>query len=219
MSIVCYTGMVGSGKTLHLVNDVTKMMSKGANVLSNTPFTYKTKKGDLLTAEFLDTGEVFKKMFTMVNTVFVLDEAHVVFDAYEWKLLKKYQKEVLRQIRKLGNYLFYTTQNFSQVDVNLRRLTTEVGEARKYKIPIGKTNYLFRNIFYDPQWMENITNNNPKNEAKFITRKSFILPHKAKKLYSMYDTTFLIFSPESMLEPDIKILLDNYYNRKGNLNL
>lgn len=64
-----------------------------------------------------------QELFMAENAILLLDEAGISFFSRDWKSLGKQFTERLFKIRHYQNYLLYTAQDASQVDIQIRRRT------------------------------------------------------------------------------------------------
>jgi len=108
--IIGITGQMGSGKTLFMSILAYAFSLKGVKVYSN----YSLKNAQKLKS--------LNEMISISNGVLALDEIWLNIDSRFWY----YNVPITRwvnQTRKKNLLVLYTTQNFSQVDVRLRRAT------------------------------------------------------------------------------------------------
>jgi len=122
--IESFTGLPGSGKSLHCVRRLIKAASEGRKAYAN--FHSRFGLWDYVT--WSDIGYVEEGLV-------VLDEAHMLFSARNWSATTQDQLALFQQHRKLGIDVIRVAQSASRVDVALRELTAF--ETRHKRV--GKT--------------------------------------------------------------------------------
>jgi len=164
-SVVAFTGLPGSGKTGLMTYFARQLvmyetMQLAANYkLYNVPYTHITKYNQL----------------QCTNTVICIDELQLIAGSRDFKTAtnKSMSEFVELDIRKPQNILFYTTQDFDMVDVNIRRLTSELYDlSLVHNTAAERVSVVARyaNMRY----------------SHFVDRGKFALPHRM--FYGLYDT-------------------------------
>jgi len=127
--IFSYTGLPGSGKTLHAVQQMVKRHSAGLKSYAN--FHSRGSKW-----EYIQWSDLHRVESGLV----VLDEAHMLFSARNWSKTTQEQLAYFQQHRKLGIDLIWIAQSAARVDVALRELTafeyqhTRIGKLVKFRV-------------------------------------------------------------------------------------
>jgi hypothetical protein len=118
--IIGFIGQRNSGKTLSMTIEAYKKYKQGYKIYSNYhlnfPYTSYTKD-DLLA--FAEAGMYFG------NTIFIVDEIHILFDSYNRGKASMIFSYFLNQSSKNDIDIYYTTQYARQVFIRLR-INTEV---------------------------------------------------------------------------------------------
>jgi hypothetical protein len=169
--IIGYVGDMGSGKTLSMVKMAYMLHLKGYTIYSNIkmkfPFQY-FNLDDILSYAENDTN--------FVNTVFLVDEAHIFMDSRasmtKRNLILSY---FILQTRKKNVWLFFTTQYYHQIDKRLRASSNAIVECSSKVLDDGRMYAL--NKF-----------NIVKNQK--IIEKSFVF--HANKYFTLYDTNEVV---------------------------
>lgn len=179
--IRAYTGLLGYGKTLSMVNDAMMQIKNGVKVFTNTPFTG---------AEFLPKKHFEQAILNTTNAVFCIDEAAIVFPNYFWNHLPVDFLLRFAQSRKYGLHIFYTTQRLNHTVKRLRDLTNIVVKCRKVQV-FGHWDF-FENTYYDPEYFDFKIMTDTEVEKKFILGKKWILPPQVARIYRAYDTFYTV---------------------------
>jgi len=202
--IRAYVGLLGQGKTLSMINDALPHLYAGRKVFTNTPFKLelieslgliskimRKKAGhELLLPHFMEKGEDFRRALkTETDSLFLIDEASIVFSTYAADLLSGDYVMRFAQSRKFGNDIYYTTQSFTHTHKRLRDLSNEVVRCSYRRLPL--LGALVGNVAFNPERFLN-----PKMPSKFekdfILWKRWIFGEKLKFLYRCYDTSFVV---------------------------
>lgn len=135
--IELYTGVPGSGKSLHLVTDIKKALKGGKTVVCNFDFRYdlvKHSKGRFIRVQNEDLTyptkiyEIVKEVFDMNegrvvpnSVLLVLDEVQIIFDARHWDSAGRREwNEFFSIHRKLGLSVILVTQSADSLDKRIR---------------------------------------------------------------------------------------------------
>jgi hypothetical protein len=149
--IKLYVGEKGSGKTLHMVKDAQWFFKQGYDIVANFPvWGYSPKMS-------LKRGSIIRKLFSnplepticrymypehleqaitesYINkrpTLFLLDEAPVIYNSRNWKNFDLDLVFALNQSRKTKVHFFMTAQRFKAVDKQLRDASQYVYKCEK----------------------------------------------------------------------------------------
>jgi len=150
--IVIFTGLPGSGKSYKLGKTCIDILYRNKKEFEKRENYYWTTK--LLVEKYPVRRELWTnlKMSPAVEQEFrgyikyytelksltplrdcdvVIDEVGTYFDARLWETLSLEMRRWLAQHRKLGIEIYGAAQDFAQVDISFRRLTTELYYVRK----------------------------------------------------------------------------------------
>lgn len=130
--ITAIIGSQGSGKSLWLAKILLSEIKDGKRVVTNmklninAPYEYVRSLEDFKNAHYQDC-------------VIGIDEANLWgLDCRTSNKNIHMTTEIIQQVRKMGNFLFYTVQEFSKVDKRLRDATDIYMKCKKYVIIDGK---------------------------------------------------------------------------------
>ena len=124
-------GSFGAGKTLHLVEQAIEFACYhrkpiAANFYLNEKYIrlYGRRFGySWLACCRIKHSLTFDELLSQENSVLLLDEAGVEIFSRSWKDRKKQELDALFRIRHYKNKLLYAAQDWSQVDIQFRRMT------------------------------------------------------------------------------------------------
>lgn len=161
------TGKPGSGKSYFLAHLYTELIHKDptALVFSNVPMQYKGHK----TIYFYDLSDLLTIFYhpnlVDVPRIILLDEAYYLLDAKNWKSLAPEMTIALRQHRKLLVDMYVVAQDWSNLNIDFRRLVNNVYYARK----------AFQWFTFIPNRIINLLNNkfNKSYSTWFFTRYEY----------------------------------------------
>lgn len=128
--IIGFIGNMGSGKTLSLVKEAYALYRKGYTIFSNINLSFPHEEYNI--QDLLAYAENQK---TFYKSVFILDEAHIFLDART--SISKINRALsywLLMSRKADIILLYTTQQFRNVDIRLRKNTDIIVECKRKEI-------------------------------------------------------------------------------------
>lgn len=139
MSIVIYTGKPGHGKTIALMREFVKVCKKNEKIFNETGFRRRVKTSILpspsLYARYAFYIEIFNDLdwlpYERDCDIFI-DEMGSYFDSRQWASLAPEVIHALRLHRHRGIDIYGATQEFSQVDLTIRRLTTRLYRSKKW---------------------------------------------------------------------------------------
>lgn len=132
--IKCYTGVPGSGKSLHSIRLILAYLKAGKNVIANFPIKVSQVKhmngryfyveNQDLTVDFLRSfARLFHEEERENQTLIMLDEASVKFNCREFSVKDRLPFcSFFAQHRKYGFEVVLITQNLRQIDRQIRDL-------------------------------------------------------------------------------------------------
>jgi hypothetical protein len=157
--ICAFTGLPGSGKT-GLMSYIASIANRsGWRVVSN------------YTLSCADDRVTKVSQLQQRNTLICIDELQLIAGSRNFaKAVNMTISEWLElDIRKPGNMLFYTAQDFNMVDINARRLTTYIYDSEIVHTGVSVLSKI-QNMRYD----------------RYVLRGRFKLSHSV--FYGLYDT-------------------------------
>lgn len=138
LSIILYTGKPGEGKSLTAADKIRSLIHRNIRWYRKSGEVRVIATNLNLSKVFTDRYPGFFKKWEDVAEVCSLTGADIVWDevanqmdSSHWQLLPLDVKVFLREHEKRGCDIYATTQNFPAVDVQFRRLVTELIECRK----------------------------------------------------------------------------------------
>jgi hypothetical protein len=181
--IFAFVGLPGTGKTLSMVHHVTDKVRRGERVYTNNPIKILLSKNQPI---FLSNKQLLERMIFEDHATFLIDEAEIVFDPYQWNRTDPFFLYKFAQGRKLHMDILYTVQRFNQVLKRLRELTNFI---IKCSSPFPG---IFHNIWYDPEIWDKTHLFGTPMEEKYVVQSSWILPWEVKKVYTEYNHEYLV---------------------------
>lgn len=178
----CYVygtfGSFGAGKTLHLVEQGIEFACYhrrpiAANFYLNEKYLRlygKKFNYPWLTICRIKHSLTFEQLLAQENSILLLDEAGVEIFSRSWKDRKKQELDSLFRIRHYRNKLIYAAQDWSQVDIQFRRMTHICLWIRGFQVypPQGDPVLVSRLILYfDPPKFEDFLED-PLNKVKVV---------------------------------------------------
>jgi len=138
MSIVVYSGLPGSGKSLRLAKVAIDLLERNAKhykksgqrriLASNLKFSEHVEKrytGFILYWE--DPAQIVK----LKDADIIWDEMSTYLDSTQWEIVPLEMKRWIQQHRKLGIEIYGTAQDFPTIVVSFRRVTSQLFIMRK----------------------------------------------------------------------------------------
>jgi len=204
--VVGAVGPRGSGKTLLLVLLSLIDMARGRQCNSNVKIKGAMRKqgGKVIDVESQDL--TFVQLVTMAeelrNATVSIDEINMLFDAMSFQSTgSKLFNAFMQQIRKRGNALYYTTQNFRWVDNRIRFQTDLLVQCMDmYHTPYGKEAGLQRGevISLITRDLSGWLTGKPYDKDE--NPQSFHSTMEGKPLWDYYDTEHVISPFEGMMQ-------------------
>jgi hypothetical protein len=187
-----YVGTYGSGKTLWLTKDALWFFKNGYKVYSNTPiWGFYKKKPIMSTFIYNDDIPTFLTSLSWGNDpiLIIVDEASDVFNSYDYKAIPKEIYNALKQSRKFGVHLFYTSQRHQDVVTRLRENASIIYQCDTLlrfagNLKIYRALGLNQNYFTD--------NAKSKQIKSYIKKRKFAFHFSIKKFFSHYMTQFVV---------------------------
>lgn len=142
--IIAFIGGIGSGKTLSMTRYALEEYKRGKTIFTNYRLEFPKDRlyGKVVKLDMKFFEDYTQSKFELINSVILIDEAHVFFDSRNAMLKKnKIFSKFVTQSRKRSVDLLYTTQDISpeifklsgQVELRLRKLTDYIIFCEKYK--------------------------------------------------------------------------------------
>lgn len=202
---------VGSGKTSSMVRDARLFVFKNYKdlkyqIITNVDFECRERVGirrtlvDYKPVLVDNKVDFLEKLTTERDTLFLLDEAGIWLNKYDWDKIKNVLFNKLVNTRKFNIHLFYTAQLFSTVVKDLRSFTNPVIECTPYpKPPIDRltpppTPLVTKQVFRPPNYYDSksFIAGNKDAERSFIKKRKFIFGFEFASTYRAYDTKKVI---------------------------
>jgi len=167
-----YVGLPGTGKTLSMVEYLTRAKIEFPGVKIYTNFNFKGQDG------FISSWRDLNKIENDKGVIFAIDEIQLTFNSRNWSEFPPEMTFLITQNRKLKKQLVCTAQSFSHVDKSFRDLTNNVVECRNIA-----NRWFFNRAFETTDYTKNFD-----TDRKFRSRAwryNFIATNE---LYESYDT-------------------------------
>jgi len=133
MPITIYSGRPGAGKSLMLADKLLHILKRNLRWLKKTgvlrPIYTNLHLSPNLSNEYRQFIRYWKEtrdLYKITDADVFIDEIANYFDATQWKELTPDIKRWLQQHRKLGVEIYGNAQDFSQVDIGFRRMTSDL---------------------------------------------------------------------------------------------
>lgn len=183
-----YIGRLGQGKTTMMIYDAWPFLTAKPGrykIVSNQPIIIGTGKNQIRFPA-LEQEELIHAFMNDFNTLFLLDEIHLVFPSYDNNVMTSDLQARLSYMRKYGNALLYTSQGYNHVHKRIRDITNEVAKVRKTKFSL-----LWRHVatYYDPEGM-NMSGIIDPYDDKYVIFRRHAWARTVKKTYNAFDTTY-----------------------------
>jgi len=190
-----YNGLLGQGKTLMMVRDAFPFILASAKkdspyrIVSNQPIRINNELGKTIVAIPPTSGkDLIRSFFYDVNTLYLLDEAQLIFPSYKLTAISEDLQARFAYTRKYGNSILYTCQGWNHSHKRLRDLTNEV--CRVKKLPHW---WLWRHVatYFNPDRFELSGPMSHELEETFILYKKYIFFWELGRIYRAYDTFYV----------------------------
>ncbi len=171
-------GSFGAGKTLHLVEQAIEFACYhrkpiASNFYLNEKFIrlYGLRFGcDWLRVCRIRHSLTFEQLLSQENSILLLDEAGVEIFSRSWKDRKKAELDSLFRIRHYRNKLIYAAQDWTQVDIQFRRMTHICLWIRGFQIYPAQSDPVLVSrliLYFDPPKFEDFLKD-PVNKVKIF---------------------------------------------------
>jgi len=170
MSKVIFSGLESSGKSLQLAMIAEKILLRNIRwreqsgiarkILTNSPFSEAYMKYAKDNGIVVHQWENLDELISQRDCDVFIDEIGTYFDARLWSELSLDVRRWIQQGSKMGIELYGACQDFAQVDISFRRLTSELHHITKWcgsrrpsptKPPIKRIWGLCHKVALDPQ--------------------------------------------------------------------
>lgn len=183
-----YIGRLGEGKTTMMIYDAWNYLTDRRakyKIITNQPIKIKQGK-NCITYPPTERDELVKHFMEDFNTLFLLDEIHLIFPSYDRKYLTSDLQARLSYMRKYGNALLYTSQGYNHVHKRIRDITNEVAKVRRTKFGM-----FWKHIatYYDPEGL-NMGGIIDPYDDKYVIFRRYAWRWKIKDIYNSFDTTY-----------------------------
>lgn len=190
-----YCGLGGSGKTLSMVEYLTRMKKRYPRVKILTNFNFKYADGriesweDIINTENFVLDPISKEEYDKTDTynrveldgkyykkhhygvIFGFDEIHLTFASQKWASCPDNMLEYISQQRKLHKQIVASSQVFTRIDVKLREQTNYVIECNS----IFGGRLVFNKFFTTDQYLAaKDAKDNGRRRRKRSKRYSFV---------------------------------------------
>lgn len=133
MPITVFTGIPGSGKTTKLAETVVNILLRNAKYYDQTGivrpvylnFHLNPYLEDLF-SEGIKHWRNVEELSEVRDADVIIDEIGTFFDAKRWSDLSFSVRRWLSQHRKLGVEIYGNSQDFAQIDISFRRMTSKL---------------------------------------------------------------------------------------------
>jgi len=137
--IVVWQGKPGSGKSLSMSRTLIELLYRNRKYEKHTGkkrlVYHNLMLSDALNEEFADilrTWDSPDQLSGLRNVDVFWDEIATHLDATQWANMSLELKRWLQQHRKFGIEIYGTCQDFAQIDISFRRLTSNLLDLKKY---------------------------------------------------------------------------------------
>ena len=183
-----YIGRLGQGKTTMMIYDAWPFLTdrrRRYKIITNQPIHIQVGK-QIWDYPATEREELVVRFMNDFNTLFLIDEIHLVFPSYDNKVLSPDLQARLSYMRKYGNALLYTSQGYNHVHKRIRDITNEVAKVRKTKF-----SWFWKHLatYYDPEGM-NMGGIIDPYDDKFVIFRRYAWRWKIDKIYRSFDTKY-----------------------------
>lgn len=185
--VYCFCGKQGSGKTLSAVRCISNIYLDYKDVYLVTNVNINTDVLDHIPKDNIIPFTRYYQLFFNYNkpTIFLIDEAHILFNSLESKNADVNMFQVISQNRKRQRVFMLTSQVFSRLQLVMREQINTIIDCKTY------LNYITHCVVY---------HDFEKQRDELVGKKEFgvFYTHKRKMHYTMYNTYQVIdFSKDS----------------------
>lgn len=209
------TGQPRQGKGIQTMREIDRLYRRNYDWYKKTGTTRKIATNIGLSEEYLDGKEDFfifwdswNDLLTFQDVDIIWDEISVLLDSYKYEQLTQTQLHWLTHYAKLGNTIYATTQDYSQLARRARLLATDVFNVVKlFGTPTpSPTKPPIKHIYgvYVMYRLLNHRDENALTEPDYRGLMPFPIPSAIENINarwtSMYDTRQIIKPKNSPLE-------------------
>lgn len=175
--VYCFCGSQGSGKTISAVRLVSNIFRDYPNTYLVTNVEINTEILKHIPKENIISFTRYYQLFFVWNkpVIFLIDEAHILFNSLESKNADVNMFQVISQNRKNQRVFILTSQVFSRLQLVMREQINTIIDCKTY------LSYLTHcNVYHDFE----------KQRDELVGKKAFgcFYTHKRKVHYEMYNT-------------------------------
>lgn len=202
--VYCFCGKQGDGKTLSAVRLISNIYLDYKDVYLVTNVSINTTLLNHIPSENIIPFTRYYQLFFNYNkpTIFLIDEAHILFNSLESKNADVNMFQVISQNRKRQRVFILTSQVFSRLQLVMREQINTIITCKTY------FNYLTHCVVY---------HDFEKQRDELVGKKEFgcFFTHKRKLHYNMYNTYQVIdFSRDSdFFTPKKEDMESGYYEQ------
>lgn len=179
--VYCFCGKQGSGKTISAVRLINNIYQDWKDVYLVTNVNINTNILKNIPKENIIRFEKYYQLFFNYNkpTIFLIDEAHILFNSLESKNADVNMFQVISQNRKQQRVFILTSQVFSRLQLVMREQINTIITCNTYLHFLTHC-VVFRDF--------------EKQREELVGKKAFgcFYTHKRKIHYQMYDTDQII---------------------------
>jgi hypothetical protein len=180
---------LGEGKTTMMIYDAWRYLIEKPGkyrIVTNQPINIKLGKR-VIQYPPTEKEELIHSFMNDYNTLYLIDEIHLVFPSYDRSYLTSDLQARLSYMRKYGNALLYTSQGHNHVHKRIRDITNEVAKVKKTKF-----GFLWKHIatYYDPEGMNVGTSTVDPFDDKYVIYRRYAWKWTIKKIYNSFNTTY-----------------------------
>lgn len=159
---------------------------KRYRIITNQPITIKMGKRTINYPP-TERDDLVKSFMTDYNTLYLLDEIHLLFPSYDRSYLTSDLQARISYMRKYGNALLYTSQGYNHVHKRIRDVTNEVAKVRKTKFGM-----FWKHIatYYDPEGMNMASGIIDPYDDKYVIFRRYAWRWRIQKIYDSFSTTY-----------------------------
>jgi len=188
-----YIGRLGQGKTTMMIYDAWQYLTAREGkykIITNQPIHIKLGRRDIYYPP-TEREELITHFMNDYNTLFLIDEIHLVFPSYDKNTLSPDLQARLSYVRKYGNAILYTSQGYNHVHKRIRDITNEVAKVKKTKM-----GFFWKHVatYYDPEGMNMATANIDPYDDKYVLFRRYGWKWTIQKIYNSFNTTYATVS-------------------------
>lgn len=207
-----YYGRLGEGKTTMMLYDAWSFLAepKKYSIVTNQPIRINLH-GKVIEYPPLEQEELIEAFMTKVNTLFLLDEIHLIFPSKDKNVISDDLAGRLSYMRKYGNALLYTSQGYNHVHKRIRDLTNEICKVKRTKL-----NPFWAHVgtYYDPEIFDASLKTNEEQLEKMVIYRRYAWRWTINKIYKSFETTYTTksnkFTREFINPKDLGVKLGLY---------